>query len=249
MNDSIRFDFDDVFNVDDYLYFYQSSLTPERLNAELNFLVKYTQLDSALEILDLACGHGRHANALAVQGQHVTGIDRYSGFLKIAQQDALSLGVQVNYRQGDMRELDYKSAFDRVFVLFTAIGYFSDEQNEDVFKKIYTALKPGGIFCFDSHNRDVFLTYYKPTVTVEIGNDKMVDKVGFDTLTGRCHTQRTLVRNGVSKQSEYSVRFYNPTELTALLGGAGFTSVKFYSEWRGEPLSSSSKRMVVVAQK
>lgn len=88
----------------------------------MRFLIKYAALDRPTDILDLACGHGRHANALAKLGHRVTGIDITEIFLKVAQEEAKKLAVKVNYIQQDMRDLDYKEAFDRVFVLFTAIG-------------------------------------------------------------------------------------------------------------------------------
>lgn len=96
-------------------------------------------------------GHGRHANVLAQMGHNVTGIDYTQGFLKIAQEEAFKIGVKVNYIHQDMRNINYNNVFDRIFALFTAIGYFDDDQNEKIFKNIYNALKPNGIFCFDSH--------------------------------------------------------------------------------------------------
>jgi SAM-dependent methyltransferase len=97
----------------------------------------------------------------------VTGIDMTKNFLEIAKKDAQCLGVKADYIHADMRELDYKQVFDRIYVLFTAIGYFEEVENTLVFQKIFESLKPGGIFCFDSHNRDTFMANYQPTVVVE----------------------------------------------------------------------------------
>lgn len=52
----------DVFDPDDYLYFYSEHLEGEQLQREINFIVKELNLDKPVKILDLACGHGRHAN-------------------------------------------------------------------------------------------------------------------------------------------------------------------------------------------
>lgn len=101
------------------------------------------ELDKPMKILDLACGHGRHANRLAELGHSVTGVDITSGFLEIAKKDAQERGVSVEYVQGDMREISFKEEFDRVLLLFTAFGYFEDEENFKVLENVAQALKPG----------------------------------------------------------------------------------------------------------
>lgn len=245
----MSFDFENTFNAEEYLYFYRDILSHERSKKEIDFLVKYAELSQSLDILDLACGHGRHSNALAQLGHKVTGVDITDGFLKVAKEDAARLGVQVNYIHQDMRELNYKHAFDRVFVLFTALGYFDDEQNEMVFRNIYNALRPKGIFCFDSHNRDTFLTYFLPCIVAERDGDFMIDQNRFDTLSGRAVTKRSVIYKKTTKSFEFGVRFYNPTDILKLFKHIGFSSVEFYENWDGKPLSQEAKRMIVVAKK
>jgi 2-polyprenyl-3-methyl-5-hydroxy-6-metoxy-1,4-benzoquinol methylase len=101
------FDLEAVFEVDDYLFAYQDDLTDERTDREVASLVKLLGLDSPLKILDLACGYGRHANRLAALGHSVTGVDYMPGFLTLARQRAAEMGVQVDYRQGDMRQVSF----------------------------------------------------------------------------------------------------------------------------------------------
>lgn len=156
-----HFDFKEIFDAD-YLYFYEPLFTEERLQREIQFLAQKTNLNEPKKILDLACGHGRHANRLSQMGHLVTGIDSSAVFLNLAKKKALELGLKVHYLEKDMRLIDYDNAFDRVNILFTSFGYFEDVENEKFLKKIYKALQPGGIFCFDSYNRDTFLVYFKP---------------------------------------------------------------------------------------
>ena len=61
------FDFESVFEVDDYMYFYRDMLTPESTELQVGFLVRELELSQEMSILDLACGFGRHANQLARQ--------------------------------------------------------------------------------------------------------------------------------------------------------------------------------------
>ena len=161
-----------------------------------------------MKILDLACGFGRHANRLSALGHDVTGIDLTPGFLELARLDAQALGVQVNYLQGDMRQIDYQGAFDHVLLMFTAFGYFEDEQNLLVLKNVARALKPGGLLIFDIKNRDIFLKDYCPDHVTEKECNLMIDRHFFDSLSGRLYNRRIVIREGVRRDKPFFVRFY-----------------------------------------
>jgi len=242
------FDLETVFDVDDYLFAYKDDLSAERSDAEVAQLVKVLELEHPMRILDLACGFGRHANRLAALGYSVTGVDLMPGFLALARQQAAEMGVQVDYRQGDMRQLDYQDEFERVLLLFTSFGYFEDSQNELVVKNMTRALKPGGWLALDTLNRDSILKAFSPANVVEKGDDLLIDRLSFDVITGRLHNRRILIRDGVRKDKPYSVRLYSATEISQLLSRVGLVDLTLLDE-KSQPLSAGSRRMLVIARK
>ncbi len=243
------FDFDAVFEPEDYLYFYEDTLTEERTKKEIEFLVKELELDTSMEVLDLACGHGRHANRLAGAVYHVTGMDVNKCFLKLARKDAAKRKVRVTYLHGDMRRLFFKKKFDRVLLLFTAFGYFEDKENIKVLKNISQALKPGGLFCFDIHNRDNFLKNFMPYIVSEKNKDLMIERLTFDVVTGRSYNQRIVIRNGKRKDKPFFMRLYNFTEIRDHLVNTGLAIHKTFGDWDGSPFTNNSKRMLIIARK
>lgn len=243
------FDLETVFEVDDYVYFYREWLTDERTDAEVAGLVQTLDLGSPLRILDLACGYGRHANRLAALGHSVVGIDYMAGFLALARTSAQALGVAVDFRQGDMRDLQAESEFDRVLILFTAFGYFSDEENARVLANASRALRPGGLLGLDAPNRDMALKTLAPAVVVEKEGNLLIDRNSFDTATGHLTNRRIVIRDGIRRDKPFSIRLYNPGEMRHLLAAAGLEVRGMYSGWSGEPLSSESRRMAIVARK
>ena len=243
------FNLEEVFEVDDYLYFYSEHLTSERTDTEVSALVRYLGLETSMHILDLACGFGRHTNRLAALGHHMTGVDLMPRFLEIAREDAASRGVQVDYVQGDMRNIDFENEFDRVILGFTAFGYFEDDENLLVLKNIARALKPGGRMIFDTLARDHFLKSLIPHYVTEKEGNLMIDRVSFDVLTGRQHNKRIVIRDGVRKDKPFSIRLYNVNELNALLIKAGLELVKLYGGWEDQPFTSESFRIIVLAGK
>lgn len=249
LSDIPKFDFEAVFEPDDYLHFYRETLTEERTKKEIEFLMNELELDRPNKILDLACGHGRHANYLAELGHHVTGVDITLGFLEIAKRDANEKGVSVKYIHSDMRKIDFKEEFDRVLLLYTSFGYFEDKDNFKVLQNVARALTPGGLFCVDLHNRDVFLKNFCPFFVEEKGNDLMIDRRTFDNVTGRLYTRRIVIRNGKRKDKPFVIRLYNVTEIRELLNRVGLSITKIYGDWAATPFTSDSRIMIIIAKK
>ena len=245
----VEFDYEAVFDVDDYLYFYSQALTDERTEAEVSALVKLLELDQPRKILDLACGFGRHTNRLAALGHHMTGVDITPGFLEIARKDAAQKSLDVRYLQGDMRSINFDSEFDCVLLLFTAFGYFSDEQNLQVLINMCNALSPGGLLLFDVQNRDTFLKGMRPFFVVEKEGNMMIDRMSFDSLQGRFYNHRVVYRDGIRKDKPHFIRLYNPNEIQSLITQAGLELHHLYGGWDAQELTADANRMVVIARK
>jgi SAM-dependent methyltransferase len=249
MSGNELFNLEEVFAVDDYLYFYAESLTEERSDKEAQALIELLALQPGMHVLDLACGFGRHTNRLAQYGCRMTGVDLSPGFLAIARKDAQMRSVQVEYRQGDMRTIDYQAAFDRVLLLFTAFGYFDDAGNAQVLANAARALKPGGLLCFDSPNRDTIARNFLPYYVIEKEGNLMIDRISFDCEKGLQTNRRIVIRDGVRRDLPYAVRLYNLHETRELLNEAGLVLHQAAGGWTGEPVSFESRRLVIIARK
>ena len=248
MDDDDRFDFDVVFDPEDYLYFYAASLTPERTAREVALVRALLGLRPGDEVLDLACGHGRLAIPLAEMGIRVTGLDRSEGFLRRARDEAARRGVAVDFVLGDMRRLPWRDRFDAVYNVFTSFGYFSDADNQRVLEEVARALRPGGRFLLETQNRDALLGSLVPFNVVERGDDFLIDAHHYDPVRGRIYTRRAMVRDGRVRRGQFFVRLYTPPELAAMLRRAGLELEGFYDE-TGAPLGPRSRRIVVVARR
>ena len=242
-----RFDVEEVFD-EDYLYFYADIVDEERTAEEVDLVWRLLELEPGLEVLDLACGHGRIANRLAERGARVTGLDATPLFLDLARRDAAERGVDVEYVHGDMRSLPWSDRFDRVVIWFTSFGYFVDEENRQVLSEVHRALRPGGVLVVENNHLPVLVRYAQPDRVAERDGNFMIDRGSYDPLTGRWPTERIVVRDGRVRRFRYFVRAFTFTELRGWLRDAGFEPVDGCGN-DGEPLSMDSRRMVVVARK
>jgi SAM-dependent methyltransferase len=101
-------------------------------------------------VLDLACGTGTMAVALAQEGYQVVGVDRSAAMLREARKKAQKSGVDVVFLKQDMRKLALKEPVDLVTCFFDSINYLLSYQGlVTTFEKVRRALRPGGLFVFD----------------------------------------------------------------------------------------------------
>lgn len=234
----------DVFG-EDYLHFYGPRLE-EASDEQAGLIWRLLALGPGVEVLDLACGHGRIANRLAERGAHVTGLDADPLFLALARQDALARGVAVDYQRGDMRTLPWEARFDAVVLWFTAFGYFDDDGNAAVLRAIRRALREGGRLILDVNHLPYVLANLQRQGFVRRGDDVMLDEYTWHPATSTMGTRRTVLRDGRARELAYAVRMYMPAELGALLRSAGFARVDLLGA-AGEPLTAMDRRLVAVA--
>lgn len=237
---------------DDYLRIYRPTFTTERTAAEVDFIEDALEVPRGGAVLDLACGYGRHAIALALRGHRVTGLDFNAHYLDIATEEGRAAGAQVEWRQGDMRELPFESEFSSVYSFFTSFGYYDDEENERVLGGIAKSLKPGGRFLIEMLNRDWLLTHPQQLVwTQQDDGSFLMEETLIQLAESRVVTRQVLIdpSGGPKVNKEYSLRAYTCAELTSLLRRHGLRVIATWGGIQREPYSTESRRLALLAER
>ncbi|MBP2653789.1 MAG: glycine/sarcosine N-methyltransferase [Firmicutes bacterium] len=217
---------------------------------EVQFIASVLNLKKDTKLLDLYCGYGRHAIELAKMGVNITGIDATQAFLDIARQKAKEEKVDVAFRLCDMREMDYTSEFDYIINMFAAFGYFSDEENAQVLKRVSKALRSGGFFLIDMINRDWMVRnnlnrYWRHPSGEYVLSYKIELKHGIVTMNRILINQVT----GDKTQHEFVLRSYSLDELTSILDKCGLKVRSTYGGFAFSRYGTDSPRMIIIAQK
>jgi 2-polyprenyl-6-hydroxyphenyl methylase / 3-demethylubiquinone-9 3-methyltransferase len=104
-------------------------------------------------VLDVGCGGGVLAEAMATKGAQVTGIDLTAKLLKVAELHALESGVSVEYRHGTAEDLAQKEPgrYD-VVTCMEMIEHVPDPAS--VVRACADLVRPGGWVFFSTINRN-----------------------------------------------------------------------------------------------
>lgn len=238
---------------EDYLKIYSERLSHDVTERETSFVVDSLGLQEGARVLDLACGHGRHAVALARRGMVVTGQDLNEDYLRKARADAAREGVEIETVRGDMRDIPFTGEFDAVINMFTAFGYF-DTEDEDVrvLQAVGNSLKRGGQLLLDTINREwVLANYVQNDWHTDDDGNTFLEHREFDLVTGRNHVTFSIVTaDGTRRESPgHDIRLYTLTELVRLFYASGLRVSATYGDYDGSPYAINSPRMIVVATK
>lgn len=137
----------------------------------MSTLTSHLKLQKNAQILDLACGKGRHARYLNKLGYDVTGVDLSESSIVYAKRYE---NEKLHFEVHDMC-VPFKRQFDAVFNLFTSFGYFeSENDNLRTIRAIKEDLKPNGYGVIDFLNSELVLQNLVPKET------KVVDGISFN---------------------------------------------------------------------
>ena len=218
---------------------------------EVEFLLGALGLEAGMEVLDVGCGPGRHAVALAKRGIRVFGVDISERFLEVANDlaDEQGVGHLVEFHRADARALELPERFDAAISLCQgAFGLGGPPDGDDpqnlvpdasVLGGVRAALVPGGRVAVSA-----FSSYFQVRY--------LEDHDTFDAEAGVNH-ERTVVKDPQGAEAEVDLwtTCFTPRELRLLAAQAGLEVRHLWSVTPGryaqDPPSTGSPELLLVA--
>ena len=231
---------------EDYLHFADHISTPERTENEVEFIWRALGLQPGARVLDLACGYGRIAIALAARGATVTAVDAVPLLIDRARADAARTSVQVDFRLGDIRDISRLGTFDAVLLWFYSFGYHADDDNRRILRCVADALRPGGRLLLDQYNTASLGRAGDAYTVLDLGHSLLLQRPVRDLQEGRWGAERVAIRDGAIRRSRFMCRCYSPPEMRTMLQNEGFEPPTFWGDGF-QPLSLESTKQIVLA--
>jgi len=233
-----------------FVSLYRDFLTPARTEREVAGLREMVALPPGGEVLDVACGWGRHSVSLARAGFRVTGLDLSETLLERGRKRAAAAGVEVDFVRGDMREIPWRASFDAVLSLYSSLGYFlSDDEDLRVLRGARDALRPDGVFVMETMHRDHIVGDYaaRDWWETDDGLTVWVERE-FDAVDGVSREWTRWSKGAKSGEKYHELRIRTATEWDRLLRAAGLVPIDWYGDWELAPFIHTSEDLIVVCR-
>jgi SAM-dependent methyltransferase len=236
-----------------------SRQTPER-EMLLDWLWEKLQLAPGKRLLDVTCGPGLYATALAKRGLHVTGVDFGPASIDYANNLASEQGVadRCQFILQDVRQMDFAGQdFAAATFIYGQLAVFTREEAQSLLTHIAQSLRPGGRLVVELLNQD---RVDKKDSTWWYTDDKGLwgdapflhlgerqwhagEKISYE----RFHILH--LETGQLDEVHLCDQTYAVDEMTAMMQEAGFSSVDVYPAWDGLALYDAEEWVVYVAQR
>ena len=196
-------------------------------------------------ILDIGCGTGNATAPLVARGMEVVGLDTSRDMLAIAR--AKLPGVP--FLLGDVRDAPLPGPITLALSVFDSLNNLLDDGDlERAAAHVRTALVPGGVLAFDVNTRAGLEALWEDDVAEGWAGDVHYRWTHrWDPDARRATVDAWCTSPEGTFVETHEERPYDPDELVAALGAAGYRRVEVVVYPDGRPATSASARVWVFA--
>jgi SAM-dependent methyltransferase len=206
-------------------------------------------------MVDLACGTGTVAVALAQAGWRVDAVDGSAEMLAQARAKAAADEVTLRASQQDMRSFALPEPVHWATCLYDSMNYMLTSADLlAVFRSVFAALLPGGLFCFDMNTAWALSTFWDDaTYFTDTDDLTVIMQSNYSSREQRTTVTVTCFRREGEKYVKFSEQHTEqayPTEhIALLLTDVGFTVEAQYECFSFHAPTPTSSRILYVARK
>ncbi len=228
--------------------------------AQLDWLRERLALRPGSRVLDLTCGPGLYAVALAHSGVDVTGVDFSPASIAHARQLAAGEGVAERCRfiEADVRDYEpERGAYDAVLFLYGQLAVFPREEAAVLLGKAAAALRPGGrlvVELLDPARVDKQDSSWWFTDDTGLWGGRPFLHLGERRWNAaeQASVERYYIlhlESGAMDEIVLCDQTYEAEEMAGMMRAAGFSGVESFAAWAGLPLYDAVEWTIYIAQR
>lgn len=231
--------------------FWRRAVPESTTAAEVAFVERELALPAAARILDVPCGSGRHALALAARGHHVHGIDISDEAIGFARRAAAAAGLAVRFDVAEMRELPRERAFDAALCLGNSLGYLDPDGLREFLAGLAGAVRSGGGLVVEvgATAESILPGFDGGSWSTQLGDIAASGSSGYDVAHSRLVTSYEFRRGAEVFCRTMAYFVHTSGHLGRLVEEAGFTGIARWADVQGTPFTLGAPRMWLTAHR
>lgn len=228
------------------------SIIPDELTAkEIDFMLPYFNLRPGSEVLDLMCGYGRHALALASKGIQVTAVDNLPHYTAELKTKAAAAHLPVEVITTGVLQFVPAKKYDLAICMGNSLNFFDAADTVKIFRMIAESLKEDGQLLINSWSiAEISFKNFSAKSWSQVGNLKYLVESNIIFHPTRLETISTIIASdGATEVKEAVDYIFSLNEMEAMLAAAGLKLKEVYSIPGRKKFSIGEPRAYMIAGK
>ncbi|HKZ66751.1 MAG TPA: class I SAM-dependent methyltransferase [Chitinophagaceae bacterium] len=218
---------------------------------ETDFMLQYFNLQPGNKVLDIMCGYGRHAIALAKKGINVTAVDNLEEYLNEINETVVRENLTIKPIKADIMKFEAEGIFDLALCMGNSLCFFDRDDMIKLLKMIAAHLKPGGHFFINTWMlAEIAFKSFQEKAWSNLGDLKFITESKYHLQPSRIETEHLILASDGKTETKKAVDYiYSVAEMELILSEAGFTMKEIYSIPGRKKFTLGDPRAYIVAEK
>ena len=228
------------------------TIIPDELTVkEVDFMLPYFNLNAGSKVLDLMCGYGRHAIALAKKGVAVTAVDNLGDYIDEINEISLKESLPLKAFKADILHYKNDGNYDLAICMGNSFQFFNAIDAEQLLSNTAAQLKSGGHLLINSWSiAEIAIKNFTGKSWSTIGETKFLSDGKFLFNPTRIETESTLIAaDGITEIKKAIDYIYSLNEMETMLNKAGFSLKEVYSIPGRKKFTLGEPRAYLVSEK
>lgn len=244
-------------NVNDYYFdgLYKEiwrALIPDDLTSkEADFIYQQFSLSTQSHVLDLMCGYGRHAIALAQKGVNVTAVDNLQAYISELEAKAIAEKLPIEAVCASVLTYIPAKEFDFVMCMGNSLNFFPPQQTQQILYNIAKGLKAGAVLYINSWSlAETVIPSFIANAWSEVDGVKLLTDCKYLFHPARIESNTIMITKDGREEHKQAVDYiFTVSEMEAMLNNAGFEMEDIYSIPGRKKFALGDKRAYIIARK
>jgi cyclopropane fatty-acyl-phospholipid synthase-like methyltransferase len=228
------------------------SIIPAELTVkEVDFMLNYFKLQPGNNILDLMCGYGRHAIALAQKGMAVTAVDNLDEYINEINKTAISEKLAIKAIKADVIKYEADQMYNLVLCMGNSLCFFDRADTIRLLKMIASHLVKGGSFLINTWMiAEIAFNGFKEKSWSNVGDLKYIFESKYLLRPSRIETDHLILSPDGKTETKKAIDYiYSIAETEQMLNETGFVMKEVYSIPGRKKFTLGDPRAYIIAEK
>lgn len=241
----------DIYFDGHYKDIWKSIIPAELTVKETDFIMQYFALKKGNKVLDIMCGYGRHAIALAKKGIDVTAVDNLDAYITEIKSIAAEENLPIIAIKSDVIGYKANDQYDLVLCMGNSLNFFNAEDAHRLLANIHSHIRPGGHLLINTWSlTEIAVKSFTAKSWTDVGELKYISDSQYLFHPTRIESDSIfLAPDGTMEKKKAIDYIFSVAEMEALLKEAKFKLNEIYSIPGKKKFALGEPRAYIVAQK